>query len=256
MRVSSVVKYAFASHLNGCLPIMTEGVLCSACSRVKAAFRPTRGRRFSETNTVRLSTAGYSARTVPRVASPEALRRGLVRSDLLPRGTWTRSVRPSEAGVSRRGNSGMPTYESKWHERVGFNPVPRTRSVLVCERIAERFVNAVNGGAFSSYFRDRPHPTSLGLTTSLVEGGILMWFSSSVGATGRLVRPAYRTPFGVSKPTIRGRATAARTARRLWPHSTVQRHGRAQLNGCLPLCRSPLRPTRSWFETHRVSSSH
>jgi hypothetical protein len=31
-----------------------------------------------------------------------------------------------------------------------------------------------------------------------------MWFSLSVGATGRLVRPAYRTPFGVDKPTIQG----------------------------------------------------
>jgi len=48
----------------------------------------------------------------------------------------------------------------------------------------------------------------------------LMWFSPSVGATGRLVRPAYRTPFGVDKPTIQGRATAARTARHLWTHST------------------------------------
>ena len=121
--------------------------------------------------------------------------------------------------------------------------------------------------------RNRPHPTSLGLTTSLVEGGAtdraelyrglerfrlsvaLMWFSSSVGATGRLVRPAYRTPFGVSKPTIWGRATAARTARRLWPHSTIWQYGRAQLNGCLPSCRVPPRPTRSWFETLRVSSS-
>ena len=134
MRVSLVAKYAFASHVSGRRPIVTEGVLSSAFSRVKAAFRPTRGRRFSETNTVRLSTAGYSARTVPRFASPEALPRGL-ESDLLPRGTWTRSVRTSEAGVSRRGNSGMPTYESQWHERVGFIP-------------------AVNGGAFSLHFRN------------------------------------------------------------------------------------------------------
>jgi hypothetical protein len=85
---------------------------------------------------------------------------------------------------------------------------------------------------------NRPHPTLLGLAASLVEGGAtgraslwqglerrrlsvaLMWFSLSVGATGRLVRPAYRTPFGVDKPTIQGRATAARTARHLWTHST------------------------------------
>ncbi|WP_276424952.1 DUF5615 family PIN-like protein [Halorubrum ezzemoulense] len=67
---------------------------------------------------------------------------------------------------------------------------------------------------------NRLHPTSLGLAASLVEGGALIWFSLSVGATGRLVRPAYRTPFGVDKPTIQGRATAARTARHLWTHST------------------------------------
>jgi len=46
-----------------------------------------------------------------------------------------------------------------------------------------------------------------------------MWFSPSVGATGRLVRLAYRTPFGVDKPTIWAgllrpvlRETCARTA--------------------------------------------
>ena len=33
---------------------------------------------------------------------------------------------------------------------VGFLPVPRTQSVLVCERIAERFVNPVNGGVSAS----------------------------------------------------------------------------------------------------------
>jgi len=48
-----------------------------------------------------------------------------------------------------------------------------------------------------------------------------MWFLPSVGATGRLVRPAYRTPFGVDKPTIWGRATAARTARDVCSHSTI-----------------------------------
>ena len=40
LRVSSVVKYAFASHVSGCRPIVTEGVRYSACSRVNAAFRP------------------------------------------------------------------------------------------------------------------------------------------------------------------------------------------------------------------------
>ena len=33
---------------------------------------------------------------------------------------------------------------------VGFLPVPRTQSVLVCERIAERFVNPVNGRVSAS----------------------------------------------------------------------------------------------------------
>ena len=33
---------------------------------------------------------------------------------------------------------------------VGFLPVPRTQSVLVCERIAERFVNPVNDGVSAS----------------------------------------------------------------------------------------------------------
>jgi len=67
---------------------------------------------------------------------------------------------------------------------------------------------------------NRPHPTSLALTSSLVEGGALMWSSPLVDATGRFVRPAYRTPFGVGEPTIWGRATAARTARDLCQHST------------------------------------
>jgi len=69
--------------------------------------------------------------------------------------------------------------------------------------------------------RNRPHPTSLTLTGSLFEGGALMWSSPSVGAAGRLVRPTYRTPVEVDRPTIWGRATAARTARDLCPHSTT-----------------------------------
>ncbi|AKH97557.1 hypothetical protein HLASF_1068 [Halanaeroarchaeum sulfurireducens] len=35
-------------------------------------------------------------------------------------------------------------------DRVGFLPVPRTRSVLVCERDAKRLVNAVNCGVSAS----------------------------------------------------------------------------------------------------------
>ena len=124
LHVSSVAKYAFASHVSGRRSIVTEGVRSSAFSCVKTAFRPGHAERFYGTNTVRPSTAGHSARTVPRVASPEALRHGL-ESDLLPRGTWTRSVRPSEAGVSRRGNSGRLLYESEWHEDVGFIPARR-----------------------------------------------------------------------------------------------------------------------------------
>ena len=117
---------------------MTNGVRSSACSRAKAAFRPGHAGHFYGTNTVRPSTAGYSARTVPRFASAKPLRRGL-ESDLLPRGTWTRSVRPSEAGVPRRGNSGRLPYESEWHEDVGFIP-------------------ALKGGAFSSNLRNTSGP--------------------------------------------------------------------------------------------------
>ena len=40
LRVSSVLKYAFAWNVSGRLPIMTGGVLSSAYSRVKAAFPP------------------------------------------------------------------------------------------------------------------------------------------------------------------------------------------------------------------------
>ena len=136
LRASSVVKYAFASHVEGRRPIVTEGVRYSACSRVNAAFRPGHAGRFHGTCTVRPSTAGYSARTVPRVASAELVGRGLG-SNLLPRGTWTRSVRPSEAGASRRGNSGRLPYESEWHEDVGFIP-------------------ALKRGAFSSNLRNVP----------------------------------------------------------------------------------------------------
>jgi hypothetical protein len=69
LHVSSVVKYAFASHVSGCRPIITEGVLYSAFSPVKGAFRLGRAGRFVRTNTTRPSTAGYSARTVPPFAS-------------------------------------------------------------------------------------------------------------------------------------------------------------------------------------------
>ena len=109
LHVSSVAKYAFASHVGGRRPVITKGVLCSAFSRVKAAFPPGRAGRFDGANTVRPSTVGYSADWVPRFASPEVLRRGLV-SDLLPRGTWTQSVCTGKAGVSRRGNSSRPLY--------------------------------------------------------------------------------------------------------------------------------------------------
>ena len=107
------------------------------------------------------------------------------------------------------------------------------------------FIPAVNGGAFSSHLRNRPHPTWLALTGSLVEGRALMWSSPSVDATGRFVRPAYRTPFGVSEPTILGRATAARTARDLCQHSTSCQYSRMQRNSCSVSCRFPLRPARS-----------
>ena len=69
-----------------------------------------------------------------------------------------------------------------------------------------------------------------------------MWSSPSSGATGRFVRPAYRTPFGVDGPTIWGRATAARTARHLWPHSTTWQHGLGCQNGCAQL-RNALLPS-------------
>ncbi|AXR76213.1 hypothetical protein AArc1_5012 (plasmid) [Natrarchaeobaculum sulfurireducens] len=99
----------------------------SASSPAKRAFRPTLGRRFDATNTARRSTAGYSARTVPRFASPEVwrnrrfrcprgtgfrlvLRRGLVRSDLLPREKSRRSRSAVEDGVSQCGNSGTAVY--------------------------------------------------------------------------------------------------------------------------------------------------
>ena len=107
------------------------------------------------------------------------------------------------------------------------------------------FIPAVNGGAFSSHLRNRPHPTWLALTGSLVEGRALMWSSPSVDATGRFVRPAYRTPFGVSEPTIGGRATAARTALDLCQHSTSCQYSRMQRNSCSVSCRFPLRPARS-----------
>lgn len=100
---------------------------------------------------------------------------------------------------------------------------------------------------------NRSQPPSLGLTTSLVEGGAtdraalyrglerfrlsvaLMWSSPSGGATGGFLRPASRTPFGVDGPTIWGRATGARTARRLWPHSTTWQYGPGCQNGCTQL---------------------
>jgi hypothetical protein len=49
VRVSSIATYAFASHVSGCLPIMTEGVRHSAYSPVKRAFRPGRAGRMRRT---------------------------------------------------------------------------------------------------------------------------------------------------------------------------------------------------------------
>jgi len=112
LRVSSVAKYAFASHVSGCLPIMTKGVRSSAYSPVNGAFPPGRAGRFDGANTVRPSTAGYSACWVPPFASgPWAGTWRSGSSDLLPRGTWTQSACTGKAGVSRRGNSGRPPYE-------------------------------------------------------------------------------------------------------------------------------------------------
>lgn len=74
-----MVKIPFESHVTGCRPIITKDVLYSAYNAVNGAFRPGRAGRFNATNTARRSTAGYSARTVPRFASSEASRRGLVR---------------------------------------------------------------------------------------------------------------------------------------------------------------------------------
>ena len=82
-----------------------------------------------------------------------------------------------------------------------------------------------------------------------------MWSSPSVGAAGRLVRPAYRTPFEVNRPTIWGRATAARTARRLWPHSTIWQYGWVEYNDCAVSCRFPPRPTRSLRSLREVGGS-
>jgi len=131
LRVSSVVKYAFASHVSGCRPIVTEGVRYSACSRVKAAFRPGHAGRFHGTNTVRPSTAGYSARTVPPFASdPWA---GTWRSgsestpDLLPREKSRRSRGAVKDGVSRRGNSGTAVYGGCHNQAYGAYPRPEGR---------------------------------------------------------------------------------------------------------------------------------
>ena len=55
---------------------------------------------------------------------------------------------PMSNNFSGWGSSQPPSAVAQY--RVGFLPVPRTRSVLVCERIAERFVNAASGGVSAS----------------------------------------------------------------------------------------------------------
>jgi len=52
LRVSSVLKDAFARNVVGRRPVVTRDVLFSAYSPVDGAFRPTRGRRFDATNTL------------------------------------------------------------------------------------------------------------------------------------------------------------------------------------------------------------
>lgn len=189
MRVSSVAKYAFASHVDGCLPIVTEGVRSSACSRVNAAFRPGRAGRFVGTNTARPSTAGYSARTVPRFASAPPVRRGLV-SDLLPRDESMRRIGTVKDRVRQRGNSGRPPYVSEWHECVGVIP-------------------ALTHGGFSSNFRKggqspyfRHHRVGQELAESTP--------AETATAVGSLVEAASRVvETGNPAPSERGSASRA-----------------------------------------------
>ena len=74
--------------------------------------------------------------------------------------TWGRSCHGSRDEVSRHHENrrfsndlGWVGKRAEWAKNVPtltrFTPVPRTRSVLVCERDASRLVNAVNGGILS-----------------------------------------------------------------------------------------------------------
>jgi chorismate mutase len=127
--------------------------------------------------------------------------------------TPAKRPRHSSTGTSRRRRRSNSTA-------TGYSP-PGASATW-----SSAFSRAASGGSGShsttnwtarTATRDRPHPTSLGLMTSLLEGGALVWFSPPVDATWRLVRPACRTPFGVTpvgagllRPVLRD--TCGRTA--------------------------------------------
>jgi hypothetical protein len=62
-----------------------------------------------------------------------------------------------------------------------------------------------------------------------------MWFDMTLALSqrdGASCAPRPWTPFGVDKPTTRGRATAARTAHHSLAHGTDWQHDRMQHSGC------------------------
>jgi hypothetical protein len=146
--VSSGVRYAFTSSLNGRLSIITERVLSSTYSGVKAAFCPTHGRRFNATNTVRRSTAGYSARTVPRFTSPEALRRGMD-SDFLPREKSERSrSRRRSRLVMTKDTSSLSNHSGTVEDRVSQRRNPGCFIYSFLDNTSYAFILTLKGQAF------------------------------------------------------------------------------------------------------------
>ncbi len=108
LHVSSGAKYAFASSLNGSRPIMTKDVVCSARSRVKAAFPSMFNGRFTGTEyrpslRDRVFSLLGTTISVRRPVGPDVVEWA---SDLLPRDESMQSIGTVKDRIRQRGNSG------------------------------------------------------------------------------------------------------------------------------------------------------
>jgi hypothetical protein len=154
LRVSSGAKDAFASSLVGSRPIMTKDVVCSTCSRVKAAFPPMCNRRFNRKYRIPVHGRVFSllgtTSSVRRPGGPDVVEWA---STFLPERVRRRSRRTVEDRNSTPGNVGSIDTAG---ERLilPFVEYPTLLSSAIAE-YGVGFIPALKDRAFSSYLRKR-----------------------------------------------------------------------------------------------------